>query len=366
MRLGSQRCPRRIYAQRVSNAAWGPPEQPPGTRGTPAGQGNRALIVILSIGLALLLVATFGVVRWLISPTAPVGSAPAGSVSPSTPAPSVSTSASLPPTSAPRTQPSPRPSSSPNRSDPPVRQPEGQPHGLKKNGLYSINLTSGSAGGCNAKIRRPKPPLKDSALGPYLRQLVDCLVKDFKPPLAAKGFELTTPKVKTYKGSVETPCGRLFSTSNPAYYCSGTIYWPVTSDDGREAYTIARLGYVGLIAHEFGHHLQLTTGILSEYSARYYAADRKGRYALSRRLELQAQCFEGVFLSYEEEWIKLSRRDRAELRLWHSYTGDEDPPSSRKPDHGSSKAQIRWLEKGLANSDFGRCNTWTASAKSVS
>ena len=58
----------------------------------------------------------------------------------------------------------------------------------------------------------------------------------------------------------------------PAYYCSitRTIYWPATGDDGSEAYTFARLGYVGLVAHEFGHHMQAASGMLSEYAQRSY------------------------------------------------------------------------------------------------
>ena len=52
--------------------------------------------------------------------------------------------------------------------------------------------------------------------------------------------------------------------------------------------------------------------------------------------------------------------DRSQIRLWHGFTGDEDPPASRKPDHGTSSAQIRWLFRGLDSQDFGRCNTWKA------
>ena len=234
---------------------------------------------------------------------------------------------------------------------------------LKKNSLYRIDLAG--SGSCKVKVRRPKPPLKNSALAPYLRSVVGCLVDAFREPLKKQGFSLTTPKVKTFKGSIGTPCGRLGSYSNPAFYCSGTIYWPVTSDDAREAYTFARLGYVGLAAHEFGHHIQSTTGILYEYGTRYAEEDRSGRYALSRRLELQAQCFEGVFLSHDRKALKLTGRDRSEIGTWHSYTGDEDPPSTRNPDHGTSRAQLAWLDKGLDGADFGRCNTWSASSKSV-
>lgn len=216
-------------------------------------------------------------------------------------------------------------------------------------------------------MRRPKPPLANKKLEPYLTDVVGCLTKVFKAPLAARGFTLVEPKVKTYHRRLESPCGDFGQDGSPAFYCSTTrtIYWPDTVDDGREAYTFARLGYVGLTAHEFGHHLQATTGMLSAYAAAYDDGSKKERDALSRRLELQAQCFEGVFLHATSADLDLTAKDRRELKAWHGYTGDEDPPEERKPDHGSSKAQWAWLERGIDSGDFGDCDTWTAKAKSV-
>ena len=221
---------------------------------------------------------------------------------------------------------------------------------------------------CRLEVENPRPPLKNSALAPYLRDVVRCLVKTFEKPLADQGFELSTPKIKTYRKSISTPCGKYGEGAAPAYYCSATetIYWPESSDDGDEAYTFARLGYVGLTAHEFGHHLQAVTGMLTNYGIDYYGeTSKKKHYEMSRRLELQAQCFEGIFLTTVRKSIDLDDGDRDELYTWHGFTGDEDPPSSRKPDHGSSKAQRAWLDRGLDSGDFGDCNTWTASRKSV-
>ncbi|GAB3744708.1 hypothetical protein GCM10028864_13190 [Microlunatus parietis] len=235
-----------------------------------------------------------------------------------------------------------------------------------KNALYDLELERGD-GDCDIEVRRPKPPLKDSRLKPYLEDVVDCMVKLYRKPLDKIGFDLSTPKIKTYGGTVRSPCGRLDQNGSPAYYCSAdkTIYWPETSDDDREAYTFARLGYVGLLAHEFGHHLQAEAGMFREYSYAWAEASNAKQLELSRRLELQAQCFEGVFLSYASDSIDFSADDLYEIREWHSYTGDEDPPESRIADHGTSRAQIRWLERGYDSTDFGRCNTWKASTKSV-
>jgi predicted metalloprotease len=244
--------------------------------------------------------------------------------------------------------------------------PPGPNQTLKGNAVYQIDFKRRSVS-CRLKVRSPKPALRNKALAPYLRQVVRCLVKTFGKPLAGQGFELATPKVKSYGASVKTPCGTFKQKGAPAYYCSTTrtIYWPVTGDDGNEAYTFARLGYVGLAAHEFGHHLQASSGMLGDYASQYYSASKKQQYELSRRLELQAQCFEGVFLAADARSVKLTRNDRYQLRVWHGYTGDEDPPRGRKPDHGTSTAQVRWLERGLNSGDLARCNTWTAKAKTV-
>jgi uncharacterized protein len=238
---------------------------------------------------------------------------------------------------------------------------------LARNSIYAIDL-GGTSVSCKVKVRSPQRPLTDASLAPYGRRLVDCLVKAFGEPLAVYGIELTTPKIKVYRNTIKTPCGRFGQKGAPAYYCSitRTIYWPATGDDGTEAYTFARLGYVGLVAHEFGHHIQAASGMLSEYAQRSYGTkSRSQRYVLSRRLELQAQCFAGIFLALTAESTGLSSNDRYQLKIWHAYTGDEDPPRDRKPDHGSSAAQIRWLNRGLDSADLGRCNTWTAKKKSV-
>ena len=237
---------------------------------------------------------------------------------------------------------------------------------LKTNTVYGVDLGKATTS-CGLVVRRPKPPLPDKKLQPYLTQVVACLTKVFQPSLAVRGFTLEQPKVKTYHRTVDSPCGDFDQHGSPAYYCSTTrtIYWPDTVDDGREAYTFARLGYVGLLAHEFGHHVQATTGMLNAYAEADRDVSKTQHYALSRRLELQAQCLEGVFLHATGKELGVSAKDRAELRSWHGYTGDEDPPEGRKPDHGSSRAQWGWLERGLDSGDVGDCNTWTASARSV-
>jgi hypothetical protein len=272
------------------------------------------------------------------------------------------TTPSAGPLSGPVATPTPSPTSTPT-----LATPSGPNESLTKNTIYTIDLSHRRVS-CALTVRRPKPPLRNSELAPYLRRVVGCLVKAFEVPLDARGIPVATPKIKTYGRTIKTPCGKFSQGGSPAYYCgtNRTIYWAATRDDGNEAYTFARLGYVGLAAHEFGHHLQSMSGMLGGYAERYSAARRSpARYLLSRRLELQAQCFEGVFLSMTKKTLSYTSSDRYQLRVWHGYTGDEDSPASRRPDHGTSAAQIRWLYRGLDSGDLSRCNTWTAPTKLV-
>ena len=278
-----------------------------------------------------------------------------------------SAAAASTPTARPTTVNPPPTAGAPSATPRPKRKPDPPNRSLTRNTLYAVDL-DGTRVSCGVRIRKPKPPVRDADLAPYLRSLVKCLVKVHRKPLAARGFTVTEPKIKVYRSTVNAPCGRFDQKGAPAYYCSAdsTIYWPATRDNGREAYTFARVGYAALLAHEFGHHLQAVTGMVNDYARIYAAADsRNERYLLSRRLELQAQCFEGVFLATVAGSINFSGEDRGELRSWHGFTGDEDPPENRKPDHGTSAAQIRWLVRGLDSQDFGRCNTWTAPKSQV-
>ncbi|NYE73060.1 neutral zinc metallopeptidase [Microlunatus parietis] len=357
--------------------AWGPPAEPAAGAGGPGARyppplpppppeppRRGGLIAALVIAIFVLLIGTIVVTSGVISAIRDVAG-DLGQVPTASPRPRPTLTKPTPTRPTPEQPQTSRPEPTPAPSRP-TSTPKGPDTGLIKNALYDLELERGD-GDCDIEVRRPKPPLKDSRLKPYLEDVVDCMVKLYRKPLDKIGFDLSTPKIKTYGGTVRSPCGRLDQNGSPAYYCSAdkTIYWPETSDDDREAYTFARLGYVGLLAHEFGHHLQAEAGMFREYSYAWAEASNAKQLELSRRLELQAQCFEGVFLSYASDSIDFSADDLYEIREWHSYTGDEDPPESRIADHGTSRAQIRWLERGYDSTDFGRCNTWKASTKSV-
>jgi uncharacterized protein len=237
---------------------------------------------------------------------------------------------------------------------------------LHRNPLYHVRLPVGEAR-CRLKVRPPRPPLPEPALHGHLTDIVACLTESLTPPLDRVGIDLHRPAVVTFRHRIRTPCGVVKSSTAPASYCAAarTLYWPLDRRTSGDAYSAARLGYVALAAHEYGHHLQASAGIMQTYAARRADLSPGEREEFTRRLELQTQCFEGAFLAHARDLLSWTGQDRYELRLWHSTTGDEDPPHDRAPDHGTSRAQIRWLFRGLDSGDLGRCNTWEAPSSAV-
>ena len=85
-----------------------------------------------------------------------------------------------------------------------------------------------------------------------------------------------------------------------AFYCSAdnTLYMPFAGLQ-TEMYGAHPGVYLAVLAHEYGHHVQAMSGVLDTYGEASYNAgvDTEAGLELSRRLELQAQCFSGMFLA---------------------------------------------------------------------
>ena len=117
--------------------------------------------------------------------------------------------------------------------------------------------------------------------------------------------------------------------------------------------------YARVIAHEYGHHVQEDAGIL-EYGHRPMASGGlDARAEASRRIELQAQCFAGAFLSAERRTLPMTARQYRELiarraRAWRRPAG----PGRARPRHGRHYAG--WVATGYRERALSACNTWTA------
>ncbi|MFC6011886.1 neutral zinc metallopeptidase [Nocardia lasii] len=200
----------------------------------------------------------------------------------------------------------------------------------------------------------------------FFESAATCLQAAWKPLLAQNNlpFEPPTLSVTATTDGITTPCTG--STSNfAAFYCPAnkTIYMPISqlqTNQFRDNWVV----YLSVFAHEYGHHVQAQSGILRKAnSERVEAGARSAKgLELSRRVELQANCFDGMFISSSQTAGSLSS-SQVTVATRDSYGRGDTAGDMR--DHGTAEHGGQWFEAGLRNLTS-LCNTFTAPAGEVS
>ncbi|WP_143219378.1 neutral zinc metallopeptidase [Actinokineospora bangkokensis] len=218
---------------------------------------------------------------------------------------------------------------------------------------------------CNLPAWRNDPASSQA----FFTAALPCLEQAWAPAMQRAGLPYSTPGLQFPSGSTwESPCGSASGASWAAFYCpqNNTIYMPFeglqTDQNGTKSGV-----YLAVFAHEFGHHIQALSGVLDAYwDTRYEAGDQTAQgLELSRRSELQAQCFGGMW--FAGGWNGGGSITDPVVRdmLADGYNrGDWNQNVPR--DHGSPQHYGAWQEHGYKNNRTGPCNTWAAAAADVS
>ncbi len=195
----------------------------------------------------------------------------------------------------------------------------------------------------------------------FFRSALPCLDAAWRPVLEQAGLPFSSPAIEFPEGTNwSSPCGSVAGGEGAiaAFYCgeNNTLYMPFAGLQ-TEQYGAHPGVYLALIAHEYGHHVQAMSGVLDAYAqARYDAgADSAPGLQLSRRLELQAQCFSGMFLA-----ATYSRGSVDDNILTEARTSQDrgDHNAGRPRDHGTDAHTESWWEQGAQKNRTYQCNTW--------
>lgn len=178
----------------------------------------------------------------------------------------------------------------------------------------------------------------------------------------------TPPTLVLYSGITQSPCGGASGATGP-FYCPAD----------KKAYldteffaTLSRqLGAKGdfaaayVIAHEVAHHVQNELGILGEVHQRRQAASKVAANKLTVRLELQADCFSGVWARSMDGLLEPG--DVQEALNAARKIGDDtlQKRAGRVPQphtftHGSAEQRARWFGRGYESGDVQQCDTFGA------
>ncbi|MEU4197016.1 neutral zinc metallopeptidase [Kribbella sp. NPDC026611] len=263
----------------------------------------------------------------------------------------------VPPSSTPTVSPVVTPVVTPKVAPQPVATPTNEPL-LVSNGLYA-------AGKVHA-VRCVLPDVvpKDSAgVLRYSRTLVDCLNRAWAPLVSRAGFVFVPAKLVAFGSGDCDPA--VDNDDRGAYYDVGPdaicVGWHTFAVEEAEWRTVE---LVHTLAHEYGHHLQTLTGIMTLFDSGQLPL-KSSELERNRRMELQASCFAGAFLGAHKKPLGLSGERLDTLDYFVTHAGDENAPK-HAPDHGSRKNHGYWSHQGFRSTNPANCNTFTAPAKRVS
>lgn len=187
----------------------------------------------------------------------------------------------------------------------------------------------------------------------------------------ANGRHYDPPKLVLFSGAVQSACGTASTAVGP-FYCPGDhqVYLDLSFFRDMQR----RLGAPGdfaeayVIAHEVGHHVQTELGIMQRVDALRARLDPEQRNALSVRVELQADCFAGVWANRAERMRHILEEGDIEEGLNAAAAVGDDRLQRRAqgyvvPEsftHGSSAQRVRWFRRGLQSGDIRQCDTFEA------
>jgi hypothetical protein len=177
------------------------------------------------------------------------------------------------------------------------------------------------------------------------------------------------PGLVIFGGQVRSACGLASAAVGP-FYCpgDGKLYLDTAFFEQLEK----RFGAPGdfaqayVVAHEVGHHVQNVLGTMQKFDALLQRVSPSERNALQVRLELQADCYAGVWGHFAQRRKLLEPGDLEEGLRGAAAVGDDQIMKRTQgyvvPDaftHGSSQQRMYWFKRGLETGDPRRCDTFT-------
>jgi predicted metalloprotease len=211
------------------------------------------------------------------------------------------------------------------------------------------------------------PPATDDQ-SRFIRVVLKDTEDTWNAVFRSNGGTYEPPTLVLFSGATNTACGLGESAMGP-FYCPGDRQ--VYLDTSFFEELASRFGAPGdfaqayVIAHEIGHHVQNLLGTSTRVQrARQQVGEREGNQ-LSVRLELQADCYAGVWGHYSSQQNLLDPGDAEEgLRAAASIGDDRLQQQSRGrvvPEsftHGSSEQRVEWLRRGMESGRIDSCDTF--------
>ena len=232
----------------------------------------------------------------------------------------------------------------------------------------------GGVGGSSLQAPAPSAPSRqgvspDDPGGRFVSTVLASTEDAWTEVFRRGGAEYRAPKLVMFSGATQTACGPGQSAAGP-FYCpeDQTVYIDLdfyemlqqrfkAPGDFAQAY---------VVAHEVGHHVQNLLGTMDKVQSQRQRMSERQYNRLSVRLELQADCFAGIWARQSQQakgWLE--EGDVEEGLNAASQIGDDTMQKRTQgtvvPDaftHGSSKQRVQWFRAGMESRQLSDCDTF--------
>ncbi|TIV99782.1 MAG: flagellar biosynthesis protein FlgM, partial [Mesorhizobium sp.] len=213
--------------------------------------------------------------------------------------------------------------------------------------------------------------LGDLAANDEMKQFVATVLADTEDTwtgiFKSQGLTYEDPKLVLFSGQVRSACGFASAAAGP-FYCPGDhkVYLDMTffQQLDQQFGASGEFARAYVVAHEIGHHVQNLTGIMGKFNQMRQGMSEVDANQLSVRIELQADCFAGVWAHFTQQKGILEQGDIESALNAAKQIGDDTLQKKMQGyvvpesfNHGTSQQRQTWLARGFKSGKLSDCNT---------
>src|SRR3954463_2150395 len=245
--------------------------------------------------------------------------------------------------------------------------------GVHVNPLQILGLLSGGTGSSVQAPEQPgQAPPEGDTQAKFVSQILRSTEQVWTAAFQERGAAYQEPKLRLFRDSYPTACGMGEAAAGP-FYCprDHIVYLDLNFFDvmTQQLGAPGQFAHAYVVGHEVGHHVQNLLGIIDKVDAQRARGSDAQSNALSVRLELQADCFAGVWAnrSQKETGWRLENGDIETALNAASQIGDDTLQRKSRgtvvPEsftHGTSAQRVSWFKRGVEGGQIDSCDTFAA------
>lgn len=230
-------------------------------------------------------------------------------------------------------------------------------------GTNPVDMLTGTSSAPTTTQSRPLPQVGQDDMADFIGVVLNDTEDFWNEVFQQNGLSYEEPTLVLFSGVTQSGCGTAQAASGP-FYCPNDqkIYIDLSFyDQLRDQFGASGdFAQAYVIAHEVAHHVQQLEGTLPAFNRARAQMSQTEQNATSVRVELQADCYAGVWARGIEQFLEAG--DIQEAMNAANSIGDDRLTGGRVPHtqftHGTSEQRMRWFDRGYQTGDVGQCDTF--------